>query len=870
MNTMAVRFRSAAFAGVAAVVVGAGVLGGGAMTAPAGAARMDSTADAQASQTITVDGGSAGRVYDLTSVQSASSSRLLVDYPEPERSQILDYLFKPDYGASLQMLEVEIGSDVNSTTIAEPSVERTEGVVNCNSGYEWWLMEQAKARNPNIKLAGLPWGFPGWVGKPFSSNQVAYMKTWLQCAQQHGLTIDYIGAANQRQTNAGTIPSAFLASLRAAAREVFPNIQLEASDQGGVPPYWKFAHELLTDPVAAGAVDVLGETTICGWRTLYQTCDGPGDPTWNDAIATGKQLWDSSASTADTDAGGSLIAREENRSYIQAKVTGHQYWSAGSAVYGDTWDAGIGLLDAQWPWSGNYELGEGVWALAHTTQFTQPGWRYLDNSSGFLSGGASYVSLRSPSTGDYSLIVEAMDETAPETLSVGTTGGLSTGPVQLWSTDILHPTDAKNFRHVGTLTPHDGIVSFTVQPGYEYTLSTLTTAHKGTAAPPQNARAERLPLPYRQDFDGVAAGAAAAYFNDINGAFEAAPCQGGRVGTCYRQVINTPPIIWQRGGNMDPTTLVGDPLWSGDYTVSSDVLLEGAGTASLLGRVERVNKDSVVGYFLSVSDTGQWQLYYQNQGDDWLENWNLPANSAVNTVLASGSTSIGIGSWHNLSMRFSGSNIDASIDGNSIASVTDGHATSGQVGLRVNAWQAAEFDDLTVTPTAPAQTVLDPPGASATATSHQAGPLQYAQFAPDAVLDRAVETEWMSSFCADIADSDSVTLCAEPKVAALPQSITIDLGRPYTGVSGLVYKPPTGNTRVNQDGIVTGYRIDVSTDGVHFSPVANGNWSLDIGSKTVTWTPTSLPVRYVRLTATAADGGVAGASEIQLLQTSDQ
>ena len=35
-----------------------------------------------------------------------ATSRLLVDYKEPERSQILDYLFKPNFGASLHILKV--------------------------------------------------------------------------------------------------------------------------------------------------------------------------------------------------------------------------------------------------------------------------------------------------------------------------------------------------------------------------------------------------------------------------------------------------------------------------------------------------------------------------------------------------------------------------------------------------------------------------------------------------------------------------------------------------------------------------------------------------------------------------------------------
>lgn len=38
-----------------------------------------------------------------------ATSRLLFDYPEPARSTILDLLWKPQYGASLQHVKVEVG-----------------------------------------------------------------------------------------------------------------------------------------------------------------------------------------------------------------------------------------------------------------------------------------------------------------------------------------------------------------------------------------------------------------------------------------------------------------------------------------------------------------------------------------------------------------------------------------------------------------------------------------------------------------------------------------------------------------------------------------------------------------------------------------
>jgi hypothetical protein len=31
--------------------------------------------------------------------------------------------------------------------------------VNCTRGYEWWLMREAKERNPNIITYGLAWGY---------------------------------------------------------------------------------------------------------------------------------------------------------------------------------------------------------------------------------------------------------------------------------------------------------------------------------------------------------------------------------------------------------------------------------------------------------------------------------------------------------------------------------------------------------------------------------------------------------------------------------------------------------------------------------------------------------------------------------------
>lgn len=65
-----------------------------------------------------------------------------------------------------------------------------------------------------------------------------------------------------------------------------------------------------------------------------------------------------------------------------------------------------GLMTAFQPWSGSYGSLAMIWATAHTTQFSQPGWSYLANGTGagtgagLLAAGGSYVTLADFSGGD--------------------------------------------------------------------------------------------------------------------------------------------------------------------------------------------------------------------------------------------------------------------------------------------------------------------------------------------------------------------------------------------------------------------------------------------------------------------------------------
>ena len=59
-------------------------------------------------------------------------------------------MFKPSFGASFHRIKVEIGGDGQGTCGSEASHMRTATEVDFHRGYAWWLIAEAKKRNPNI------------------------------------------------------------------------------------------------------------------------------------------------------------------------------------------------------------------------------------------------------------------------------------------------------------------------------------------------------------------------------------------------------------------------------------------------------------------------------------------------------------------------------------------------------------------------------------------------------------------------------------------------------------------------------------------------------------------------------------------------
>jgi hypothetical protein len=636
-------------------------------------------------QTVTIDQQGSGRVFDGIGAISGGggNTRLLIDYPEPARSQILDYLFKPHYGASLQILKVEIGADMDSTDGSEASHKHNRTDENYQRGYEWWLMEEAKKRNPQIKLAALAWGAPHWVGDGnyWSNDMIDYTIKWIKHAESdHHLSIDYLGGRNERGYD---LP--FYKNLRAALRaNGLGAIKVVASDDWEKLKLWNIATAMKDDPAVNDAIDIVGVHGP-GWG---------GYPT-ADALELGKPLWDSEAHF-DEWPPYNEVARNINRNYAAGRVTASIYWPIVSAIYDNLPFNNIGFIKCNQPWSGHYVVTPSVWVAAHTTQFTQPGWSYIDSASSFFNADTSgthgsYVTLRSPDRTQFSLVIETVEMKSPQTEHFKL-AGFAQKTLHLWTTNLASTNPSNWFVKQDDIQPVAGEFSLNLEPGHIYTVTTTTGQARGDAVAPPSAE---LDLPVADNLKGYPTGRMPKYFSDMVGGFETSECKGGRAGICLRQVVAEEPTSWKIT-HRNPFTMMGNLDWS-DYRVSSDVLLEQTGYVDLFGRLTGMSGADVPNsYVLRVADTGDWALL-KTVNNDGNNEKNLPDE----IVLSQGKVSaLGVNSWHTLALTFQGNNISAEIDHVAVSTIADVSYAKGMVGIGTVAFALAEFDNFKVVPVA--------------------------------------------------------------------------------------------------------------------------------------------------------------------------
>jgi len=632
---------------------------------------------------VTINGARPGPVFQGIGAISGGggNSRLLIDYPPRYRAQILDYLFRPHFGASLQMLKLEIGGGGFSSDGSEPSVEAVRGRLDCGAGYEFWLARQALARNPAIKLYGLQWSAPAWVrsgsGGLWSRADVGYVIDWLRCARQNGLTVSYVGGWNEHFQ--GTpVQRAWFVNLRAALDTAgFTRTQIVAADETpdlerhgrwGYAPrlVWQaVAADMVTDPSFGRAVSVLGVHDTCGLPTSGYRCMMAGGARTL-AARTGKSLWESElGATPATETNPMLpgpggLARALNGAYDQAGITGVLVWPLIDAIPPGLPYENRGLVMADRPWDGSYYVTPLTWVIAQTTQFTAPGWRYATGANGRLPAGGSYDTLLAPGRSAWSLVAQTSTATAAQPVIIRVTGGLPARLVHVWRTNLR---GNGQFTRRGDITVRRGAFAALLQPGFVYTFTTTTGQSRADGHPAPVPAAGPMPVRY------TAAPDAAGLANML------APVEGsfGYVHGVLTQTAAGEPVEWQDPGpSPAPYAVIGWNTWR-DYTVSARVVLPASGTAfpppgaALIARFQGFRKAAVSrfrGYELMVRGDGAWQVV---------------AHGPAAATLASGS--VAAARTYALSLTTRGTIISARIDGVRVATVSSRAYRYGPAGL---------------------------------------------------------------------------------------------------------------------------------------------------------------------------------------------
>lgn len=656
-----------------------------------------------------------------------ATSRFIPEFDATTRGEILDYLFEPNFGAALHVFKVEIGGEALATEGSEPTHMRSApgsggDPPNFQRGYEWLMLTEATRRNPDIVLYGLPWTWPGWVGDasaraPFAVNvslPAQYITAWVAGARDvYNLTIDLVGVWNERSASGEAIPD-YLRELRrqldAAGLQATRILCDDTAEYYCAPMINK-------DPSLKAVVDFVGGHHVCT----------------PDAQATGLPCWyaeDFHAKGGEPGAG--TWASQINRRYIQNGMVATLAWNAVAAFYSGLAFDSTGLMSAQYPWAGSYEVLGTIWATAHTTQFTRPGWRFarvapVGGGAGMLSAGGSYVAYLGPPSGarsNVTLVVEKFSNidrgAAPEDATFCFAGGFSVGaaPLAVWQSTfaVTAGETADHFRRLPDATPDArGCVSVALPVDSVTTLTTWTTAGgKGAHAPPPPPA--KFPLPYSDDFSGCVPPAAGRFWADISGSFEcvetSTPPALGRAARAapstraLRMVTPAKPVSWE--SDFRPHTILGDPAWA-DVAFSVDVAVPVGGSAtavvgvrcSLLNQTDYaalMSEISFPGLWWGVNATGGWAV--------WPSIASVLDHSRGSGRLATGALSPlpPAGAFWTLTLTARGGALAGAVNGAPAFAGLDVSALpyTGWVGLATGSWgDAVEFDNVAVTQAAP-------------------------------------------------------------------------------------------------------------------------------------------------------------------------
>ena len=660
-----------------------------------------------AQQTVRISALSKGKTFEGIGIVNGggATSVLLKDYPEQQRREILDMVYKPKFGGSVSTLLVEIPGDGNSTQGSMPSHSHFRGDHNYQRGYTWWVLREAKQRNPQLSLDATGWSAPAWVGHYWSQDMADYYVSWLQGLRSvHGIEMDAIGCHNEKGASYD-----FAKILRRTMNERgFENVKLHGFDNWG-DHKMDFLKDMQRDEELRNAFYAVSAHTFSEIQLTPEQrkmAEEMGKPIWNSEDHNYLPGFDALIT----------IVKCFNENYIISGATKVINWYDIAGVYPlEPYSCDPAMVLAREPWSGNYQVREALWGYAHYGQFTEVGWKYVDDGCCPLLKGGTMVTLHNPKTDDFSMIFETKGATEQQTVKVRVGKGLSRGKLCVWRS-------TKQEQFVRQADMKGSSFTITLEPNAVYSISTTTGQQHGSFADIPSSKP--FPIPYNDDFEQYKKpaewGYLPHYLADLIGAFELVERPDHR-GLCIRQTVSEHTLSW--APEWHHYTILGDSAWT-DYEVSADVYLNPQDEAAIMGRLCDVGSGYGIwakGYYLKLDDQGNCKLVITRGKRDQKE--LVGDKEQQEAILARKDVEIGgeytlaeakvsnitALQWHNLKLHFEGDQIAGYVDGVQVVSTISDHYKNGMAGLMAGMAEkrisTPYFDNLKITPVGHTKTV---------------------------------------------------------------------------------------------------------------------------------------------------------------------
>lgn len=682
---------------------------------------------------INIDGTTANKdtqtaYRGIGTVSCNGTSRLLMDYKEKNPKaywEIMKWLFDPEEGAGLSHVKVELGCDLDTSSGAEPATKRSEEEeANVNRGAGFMFAHDAQSINPDVTVDMLCWAMPAWVGdayeisnkKGYEARYKWYKETIDAAYDKWGVKVDYV-SANKNEKDLEIDWTIYLANAlknEKNGRYDYSNMKIVAADETDT---MYIADKMLKNKKYRDAVDVLGfHYNSYMSKNVLKLNKEYGKEIWfseGTSVATDSIFGSNNTTDGVSTSGTNGMLDVANRiiiGYGMSNMTMYEFQPSVAAFYDGSVYFPKQVITANKPWSGYYEIGNGLVMTMHFTNFMKKGWQYITGGcygDGIQSNHCitettnDYLTAASPETGDYSTVI-ANDSAKERTYTVNISNlAKAAEQVNVWETrsnNAGESYDAGWLNHVDTIVPEKKADAYTYKVTVKpYSMVTLTTTdgQKSYAERKKETDAndmslnKSLTLPYSDDFEYSdeflsERGGTPLYTSDLNGAFEVQKLDNGNKVLVQQLNRDIVPDGW--GSNPDDaTTSFGDDRWK-DYALSADVMLDASekdkNYAGICTRFNNTSNEN--GYYLIVNRNGSWKL---------TGNKGMLASGKINGFKE--------GMWINLKLKVKENTLTAYINGKEVADkkITSSPVNSGRAALK-SAFSRNMFDNIKVEPIA--------------------------------------------------------------------------------------------------------------------------------------------------------------------------